>query len=417
MVLVMGRHSAACAQVPAQVPARDGGLGRDDPVSSCFAMRILHISDCYLPRLGGIETQVHDLARRQRAVGHDVEVITATPRARHDRTAHEVIDGVPLHRTTADLPFELPVHPRPGREVRGVLAARGRFDVVHLHAGVVSPFVFGALPTVVDAGLPLVITVHSLWGPAAPAFRVLDAVGRWSRWPVVFTAVSEVAAEPLRRIVGPGVPVGVLPNGIDETVWRPEPLPRDTDDVVIVAVMRLAPRKRPMPLLRILRTVRQRVPADVRLRAMIVGNGPELGGMERWLSRRGMDGWVELTGRLDREALRDVYRRADVFVAPARLESFGIAALEARTAGLPVVAMAGAGIREFVRPGVEGFLADDDAGMASSLTRLVVDPSLRAGISAHNRQVLPEMTWPRVLRRCDEFYELAGSHPGLRGHS
>ncbi len=42
-------------------------------------MRIAHVSDCYLPRLGGIEMQVHDLATRQRAAGHETTVITQTP--------------------------------------------------------------------------------------------------------------------------------------------------------------------------------------------------------------------------------------------------------------------------------------------------------------------------------------------------
>ena len=48
---------------------------------------------------------------------------------------------------------------------------------------------------------------------------------------------------------------------------------------------------------------------------------------------------MRLAGRVDRAELTEIYRRADLFLAPAYLESFGIAALEARCAGLPVVAM------------------------------------------------------------------------------
>ncbi len=40
-------------------------------------MRIAHVSDCFMPRMGGIERQVHDLALRQQAAGHDVEIITS----------------------------------------------------------------------------------------------------------------------------------------------------------------------------------------------------------------------------------------------------------------------------------------------------------------------------------------------------
>ena len=39
-------------------------------------LRIVHVSDCYLPRLGGIERQVHDLAVRQRQRGHEVQIVT-----------------------------------------------------------------------------------------------------------------------------------------------------------------------------------------------------------------------------------------------------------------------------------------------------------------------------------------------------
>jgi glycosyltransferase involved in cell wall biosynthesis len=374
-------------------------------------MRILHVSDCYLPRLGGIETQVHGLAQRQRAAGHDVEVLTATPRARHDRTSREVIDGVPVRRITMDLPFELPVHPRAGREAQALLRS-GDYDVVQLHTGVVSPFAYAVAPVVVAERVPAVITVHSLWGYAAPGFRVLDAALGWSRWPVVWSAVSGVAAAPLRRIAGPGVEIDVLWNGIDVERWQVDPLPRKPDDVLIAAAMRLAPRKRPLPLLRILRAVRAQVPADVRLRASLVGDGPQRGAMERYLRRHGMQGWVELPGRFTPGQLRELYRRADLFVAPARLESFGIAALEARTAGLPVVASSGAGIREFVTPEREGLLAGTDAEMAAAISRLAAGPLLRAGIAEHNRRVSPPMTWPHVIARCEQAYRRAGDLVG-----
>src|SRR5437868_1545383 len=64
-------------------------------------VRILQVSDCYLPRLGGIEVQVADLVRMQREAGHEVEVATAT--------RGEPLPGV--HRVVARMPFDLPVHP------------------------------------------------------------------------------------------------------------------------------------------------------------------------------------------------------------------------------------------------------------------------------------------------------------------
>ena len=141
--------------------------------------------------------------------------------------------------------------------------------------------------------------------------------------------------------------------------------------------MRLAPRKRPMQLLRTLRETRDLVPSATRIRGKVIGEGPERRSLERYLRRTGMDDWVELTGRLGRDEIKAVYERADVFVAPANLESFGIAALEARCAGLPVLAKANSGIREFVSDEREGLLAATDGELVSGLVRLLRSPGLR----------------------------------------
>lgn len=381
-------------------------------------MRVLHVSDCYLPRLGGIETQVHHLARRQLAAGYAVEVLTATPRARHDRTAFEVIDGVGVHRAVADLPYEVPVHPRAGAEVSRALSrareAGQAYDVAHVHTGVVSQFAYAAMPALLDAAMPVVVTVHSMWGPAAVLLRPLDRLVGWSRRPIVISAVSAVAAAPLRRA---GAAVRVIPNGVDPSDWRPDPLPRNDSEVVIAAVMRLAPRKRGIALLRALHAVRGRLASEVRLRALIVGEGPDRRRLERYLdgpgAAVGMRDWVELPGRWDATAIRELYRRADLFVSAAELESFGIAALEARTAGIPVVARDSTGVGEFVRHDVHGLLVPDDAQLADAVLALARDPARRARMAEAARTEPPPTTWDVVLQQCDTVYRdaIALRHP------
>jgi glycosyltransferase involved in cell wall biosynthesis len=176
--------------------------------------------------------------------------------------------------------------------------------------------------------------------------------------------------------------------------------------VVVASAMRLAPRKRPLPLLEALREVRVGLPPAVRLRAVVAGEGPQRRAMERYRDRHDL-GWVELPGRLDRGQLRDLYARADVYAAPAVLEAFGIATLEARTAGLPVVARAGTGVEEFVTDGVEGLLAPSDGTFAAALHRLVADPALRQRIAGHNRRVPPAVGWDEVVLRSVDAYERA----------
>ncbi|RZS87158.1 glycosyltransferase involved in cell wall biosynthesis [Motilibacter rhizosphaerae] len=363
-------------------------------------MRIAHVTDMYLPRLGGIEMHVSDLARRQLEQGHDVEVLTSTP------VGDQPEGPVPVRRLVEGLRPSSAFNPLAVPRVYRTLA-EGGYDVVHAHAGVWSPFAFAGIHGAVRAGLPAVVTEHSLAAYAEPAFRAFDRVTRWSRFPVQWTAVSDVAAEPLRRLVGPGS-VSVLPNAVDPADWIVHPRPRPADEVVVVAVGRLAARKRPRPLLHLLRDARTQLPGSIQLRAVIVGDGPERAGLERYARRHGMD-WVEFAGRLPRDEIRALFARADLFVAPAVLESFGIAALEARSAGLPVIARAESGVGSFVTSGTEGLLVSSDAEMAAAVVTLATDAARRAAMARHNRRTLPGMTWDALLTRTEELYARAGA--------
>jgi glycosyltransferase involved in cell wall biosynthesis len=168
--------------------------------------------------------------------------------------------------------------------------------------------------------------------------------------------------------------------------------------------MRLASRKRPLPLLRILARVRALVPAKTGIRLEIFGEGPDRRRLERFVAAHDMDGWVRLPGRITREELQKRYAASDIFVAPAPLESFGIAALEARTVGLPVVGRRGSGVQEFVTDGLNGYLATDDEAMAGLLARLVTDSRLRGSMKEYNRSTPPEQSWDRILEDAEAEY-------------
>jgi glycosyltransferase involved in cell wall biosynthesis len=241
----------------------------------------------------------------------------------------------------------------------------------------------------------------------SPAVRLADLVTRWSRWGVVLTAVSEAAAEPIRAVVGPGVRVGIIPNGIDVDAWRVAHVAGDPDEVRLVAVMRLAPRKRSLPLVKMVEEAASRLPAHRRLRLTIVGDGPLRENVLRYVRRNALEHGrctVDLTGRLTPDLVLGTLAASDAFVAPAHMESFGIAALEARTAGLPVLAYARTGVRTFVRHEVEGLLARDDRMMVSNIARIATDDVLRERMAAHNRGTEPDEAWPHVLAVTEAAY-------------
>ncbi len=367
-------------------------------------MRIAHVTDFYLPRVGGIEQQVQHLARRQVAAGHDVHVVTSTPGDDHDR------DGAAprLHRLgSARVPHLGPVSPRAWLEVPALLRTLTP-DVVHVHASVGSPLALIAGLSGRRERHPTVITVHSMWAHLSKPYRMLFTAVGLDRLPIVWTAVSAAAAAQVQLAVGPGHHVRLLPNGIDPQFWAPRRRREPRTDVHVAAVLRLAARKRPLALLSALRRSRAALPDEVRLRASVIGDGPLRDAARRYVARHGMH-WVELQGTQPRERVREVLHDADIFVATARLESFGIAALEARCAGVPVVALTGTGVADFITHGREGLLADGDEDLVAALTRLAGSPDARATITAHCRAAAPRAGWAATLAAADSAYAAAAA--------
>lgn len=367
------------------------------------------MSDCYAPRTGGIESQVRDLARAQARAGHEVHVLTATPGPAGERGGvRQEDDGVVVHRLGTTVPFDLPVNPAAPPLVRTLLGELDP-DVVHVHAGVLSPFAYDGARVARSAGVPLAVTWHCMLDGAVPVLRTAARATGWARPPVALSAVSRAAASRVEAALGG--PVEVVPNGMDLERWAPRAPEHSGRPVRAVATMRLAPRKRGPALLGIVEDALTQVePGD--LTVDVIGDGPDRRRMERRLRRRGLGGAVRLRGRLDRDAVRAAYDDADVFLAPAVLEAFGIAALEARTAGLVVVARRGTGIEEFVTDEVDGLLVDDDPGMARALVRLVHEPGLLDRLRHRAREVPPDLGWARTVAAAEAEYRRAGA---LRG--
>ncbi len=345
---------------------------------------------------------------QQEMRGQQVQIITATP-GHLVRTGVELIDRIPVHRVTARLPFNLPIHPRTRANVLQTLKD-SPVDLVHVHVGVVSPFAWGAVRAAHQLGLPVVITVHGVWGPlAAPGYRLSDSLAHWSSWGARITAVSHVAARRIEAAV-PGLgTVGVLPNGIDPQQWELPLRSRDPHTLNLVAVMRLAPRKRTLPLLKILKSVRSQVGASAHLHLRIVGDGPERTRAEAFVGQHDLADLVTFTGRLDHAGIREIFGLSDVYVQPSVRESFGIAALEARCAGLPVVARSQTGTTEFIRDYLEGLLVDNDSDMAKAIATLATHRPLLDQLSTFNRTHTPEQAWPSVLARVDQEYAIAAA--------
>jgi glycosyltransferase involved in cell wall biosynthesis len=97
-------------------------------------------------------------------------------------------------------------------------------------------------------------------------------------------------------------------------------------------------------------------------------------------------------GSLHQKSLIDAYNLCDIFLAPTRLEGFGLSVAEAMACGKPVVATNGSSLPELVVDGKGGFLCrmDDEQDFADKIRHLAGEENLRREMGAFNRKRVEE---------------------------
>ncbi|MEO8336818.1 MAG: glycosyltransferase [bacterium] len=352
-------------------------------------MRVALVCDAFLPEMGGLALQLRDLALALRAREIDARIITAKGAP----------DGqVPVHRVPSS--FTL------GRSValKSLFFSEG-IDVVHSHVVGLSPLGFTAATASARASLPTVLTFQTMLDRTSALLGASDALLGWTRG-IVLTAVSSVVAAQAARALS-GASVGILPPGIDARYWRGGPKREPSKYMHFVSVLDV-PRDDPATsLVRAFATAVRFVAGSPDMRLTIVGEGAATRNVRRLAAEFGIGQRVALVRPTTRAAQRDLYADADIFVLPGAREVFGVAALEARAAGLPVIAMLSSGARDFITPGLHGLLARDEAELARFMSRLAVEDPLRRFIANRNRTETAPCDWPLVAEMHRAIYDAA----------
>jgi glycosyltransferase involved in cell wall biosynthesis len=365
------------------------------------------VSDWYPPRIGGVERQLEGLANALAARGHDVRVLTSS-RGGVDS------NGVPVVR------FDLPLfaHKDVARPVPRLLRQlyewleHNRVDVVHAH-GVFSSTAHAGVITADELGIASVLTNHSLIRPGLRPLARLIFLGCGYRADLV-TAVSHAAATDLRRVSG-RADVTVIPNGIDLTTVGATPRASPTGgEVRIIFVGRLVTKKNPSDLVAAVPRVLDRVPDPSRVRFIVVGEGPARARLERQAQQLGVAGRIDFVGHQTHAEVQRLLDSAQILASPVRNEAFGIAILEARAAGLPVVAMSGGGVGEIISEGRHGLIAQTADDFVDGLVRLVSDEPLRRAMAEATVTGLEPFGWDAVVKRHVEIYRRAVADRGGR---
>jgi glycosyltransferase involved in cell wall biosynthesis len=371
--------------------------------------RIAHVTDCYLPRMGGIERQVAGLAAAQLADGDEVHVFTTVA---DDSAAQHVPPSAIVHRPEVVGGTIGRIHYRRSRQVQQLLDA-GQFDLIHAHVSTFSPLAFREASAARTHSTPTIVTLHSMLAGARTALAIADGATSWSRWPVTWSAVSTKAASDLQPYLADRL-IEVLPNGVDAAFWRSGNSGSTVvDGLTIATVMRLVARKRPLQFVEMLARLRRSVPSSVPISARIIGDGPMRRKVADLIVRHDLQRWVDLEGQLPSDAIRSVFATSNLYVAPAVHESFGIAALEAHSAGLPVLAFANSGVSDIVRDGVDGRLVAGDKDMVAAMAALAVRPNDLARLAVAAAGSEPRFDWTSVRQRANALYASAAIRAGV----
>jgi glycosyltransferase involved in cell wall biosynthesis len=260
---------------------------------------------------------------------------------------------------------------------------RNKFDLVHQHAGgravrYLCRYAGGAY---VISHLHGRVLEENWEAPAPCRVNGADLVIATSRAVAMWSGADA-------EVVYPGV--NIRPPGLTG---------RKAAGPVIGAAGRLVPIKGMEYLIRALPAIRAAVPGAT---LEVAGSGPEEDALKDEAGRLGLDGCVRFLGWQDEIP----FHRWDVFAIPSLEEAFGIAALEAMAAGLPVVASRVGGLTELVEHGISGWLvkpADPDA-IAAGIIPLLLDSEGREAMGEAAMKKAGEFTARRMTEHIERLY-------------
>ena len=216
-------------------------------------MRILFVTQIFLPEMGALSNRLYPIIRQLAASGHEVFVATGMPNYpqgevfpgyRDRRTMREWIGGCTVLRTACHV---APRNQSKWSQLRSYLSfvpaalrsgwRAGRVDVVF----VTSPPLFALLPALLLAwlrGAKLVFDVRDLWpdelvtyagyGERSPAVRLTGALARWGyRRAACVVGTTDAIIDAAVERGAAREKTFLLPNGADLELFRP--VARDND--------------------------------------------------------------------------------------------------------------------------------------------------------------------------------------------
>lgn len=358
-------------------------------------MRIGFFSDSYRPYTSGVVRSIDLFTREFKERGHEVYIFAPDYPLNRYRKEESVFRFASLPAPTMpDFAIPIPLSVQLGATIRRV-----NLEIIHVH----SPFLLGRLGAAAarQHGLPLVFTFHTLYEHYAHYLPVAQQAIKLMAQAVArdFCNRCDLVIAPSHPVesyldeIGVNVSVTVIPTGNDleelkeaDPGWLRKNYRISPRARVLLFVGRLGKEKNVDLLLQAFYLTQQAIPE---LALVIAGSGPQLEHLRSVSVTLGLDRKIIFTGLLPRNRLIHCYAGADLFVFPSITETQGLVIGEAKSAGLPVVAINASGSAEMVAHGVDGLLTEKSPQeFAAAIVRLLQDRTLyeemsrRAALSA-----------------------------------
>jgi glycosyltransferase involved in cell wall biosynthesis len=385
-------------------------------------MRVFTLSWEYPPRvIGGLARHAEGLSKAMASLGHEVHVVTLDfPGAPYEEEEHPLY----VHRVPVDQPaptfhtWVLLFNHFFEKRVGQLAKKYGPPDIIHVHDWLTAP---AGVASKHLLRVPLVMTFHSTESlrtssSHSPESAMVGGLEWWGSYEAArVIAVSEwMRSEVVSEFKVPPNKVTEIPNAVDmakfekkvdigatRTKWKVQP-----GEKLITAVGRLTSQKGFDYLIRALAVVQQSIP-DSKL--LVMGDGYMRGELEALAKGEGVAARTTFAGFVSDDDLVDAMKSSDMVAIPSRFEPFGIIALEAMAAGVPVLVSRVGGLAEIVENDVDGLEVDPDSpsSIAKATVRLLSDRALASRLAAKAREKVEAYSWERSAAKTLEVYEAA----------
>lgn len=428
-------------------------MNQNPPQAVPHANRIIHVPRRFVAEeWGGTETVILEISRQQQRAGWKPEIHTSMALAAQRR--HE-ISGVPVRRYPYCYPFfGLTPADRVSMDKKGgnllsislfsYLLRVPKVRLFHAHA---LKRLGGEVRTVARLRRkPLVVSLHGgvFDVPAAELDTMLKPIANKTEWGKPFGALfgSRRVLEEADQVVCVGQSelekaqgqlshdrIVYLPNGVDTAKFtrgdgarfrKRHGIAREA--FLLLNISRIDAQKNQLLLIEAFARVRAAVP-----NAQLCFIGPETQAdyaqkLRRKIAEHRLEDAVRILPgmRNDDPGLVDAFHACDAFVLPSMHEPFGIVALEAWSAGRPVIASAIGGLRALVSHEKTGLLFDPNASdaakyLAAALLRVYASPELAQSLGEAGRaEARARYDWSVIGQRLESIYQAAEEHAARR---